>query len=114
MENVHSIFRVGAKSNFQFGRALGIIEGILEALEIPYYKIQPKKWQEVCFEGVPRIMKPGKPATGRGDTDTKAMALVAAQRLYPKLDLRKSTRAEKAHDGIVDALLLAHYAKLKY
>jgi hypothetical protein len=114
IEDVHSIFGASAKSNFQFGRALGIVEGMIEALEIQYYKVAPKKWQEVCFQGVPIIKKPGAKVEGRGGIDTKAMALIAAQRLYPKLDLRKSQRAEKAHNGIVDALLMAHYCSLKY
>lgn len=114
LEDVHSIFGVGAKSNFQFGRALGILEGMMEAMNLPYVKVTPKTWQKVCFEGVPMMKKAGAPAEGRGGTDTKAMALVAAQRLYPKHDLRKSAQAEKAHNGIVDALLMAHYCKLKH
>lgn len=114
IEDVHSIFGVSAGSNFQFGRALGIIEGLVEVLQLPYYKVSPKTWQGTCFEGVPVIEKPGTKAKGRNSYDTKAMALIAAQRLYPKLDLRKSQKAEKPHDGIVDALLMAHYAKLKY
>src|SRR5690349_10164354 len=36
VEDVHSIFGAGAKSNFQFGRALGILEGIISSLDIPY------------------------------------------------------------------------------
>lgn len=113
VEDVHSIFGTSAKSNFQFGRSLGIIEGIVEALELSYYKITPKVWQALCFQGVPEIRKPSKTAKGRGTLETKPMALIAAQRLYPQVDLRKSNKAEKPHDGIVDALLMAHYAKLK-
>lgn len=114
VEDVHSIFGASAGSNFQFGRALGIIEGIVEALELTYYKVSPKTWQAVCFEGVPPMYKPGKRAKGKGTLDTKPMALIATQRLYPKIDLRKSDRSTNPHDGIVDALLMAHYCKLKF
>jgi len=113
IEDVHSIFGTSAKSNFQFGRILGFLEGVVVGGQMPFTKVQPKAWQKVCFEGVTPITKPGTRAKGRGAYDTKAMALIAAQRLYPSVDLRKSSRAEKPHDGIVDALLLAHYAKVK-
>lgn len=113
IENVHSIFGVSAGSNFQFGRALGLIEGLLMGMGISYVKVAPKEWQSVGFMGVPVIEKAGTKAKGAARYDNKAMALIAAQRLYPNLDLRKSQKAEKAHDGIVDALLMGHYAKVK-
>lgn len=114
IEDVHSIFGASAKSNFQFGRALGLLEGIVVTLGLSFYKITPKIWQKECLVGIPAIAKPGSKAKGRGAYDTKAMALIAARQLYPNVDLRKSQRAEKPCDGIVDALLMAHYAKLKY
>lgn len=112
VEDVHSIYGAGAKANFQFGRALGMIEGILSSYSIPFVKISPKQWQEFAFSGVRKILikKKGK----KDKIDTKAMALVAAKRLYPKLDLRKSERSVKADSGIVDALLMSHYCKYKY
>ena len=121
IEDVHSLFGVGAKSNFQFGRALGILEGMTAAMQIPFIKIAPKKWQDVMFEGVSKIMKPStkkivestKLSKGRGSVDTKAMAEVAAKRLFPKLDLRKSIKCENNHDGIIDALLMAKLLQTK-
>lgn len=109
MEDVHSIFGAGAKSNFEFGRSLGFIEGLITSYDLSFHKFSPKTWQKVCFEGIPNMKKPGKTSN-----DTKAMASLAAQRLYPTLDLRKSERAKVPHDGIVDALLIAHYCKQKY
>jgi hypothetical protein len=49
IEDVHSIFGSSSKSNFQFGRSLGILEGVVNALDIPYVKVQPKEWQKVSF-----------------------------------------------------------------
>jgi len=70
------------------------------------------------FAGVPEIRKPstrrnkdGDPI--RGPRDTKAMALLAAKRLFPSVDLTATERSKKPHDGIVDALLLAEYGRRK-
>lgn len=113
IEDVHSIFGVSAKSNFQFGRGLGIIEALTVAAGLPYVKVGPKTWQKLCFQGVAEVTK-GVTKTGRGKTDTKAMAAVAAARLYPGEALNFGGRAKKPHDGLVDALLMAHYCKLMH
>lgn len=114
IENVHSIFGASAKSNFQFGLGVGFVRAFLAAFQIPFTLVQSKAWQQVCFEGIKPIKKAGKITEGRGSIDTKAMALIAVKRLYPKQNLMKSSRATTAHDGIVDALLMAHYCKLKF
>lgn len=114
IEDVHSIFGASAKSNFEFGVGVGMIRMAAAMAQIPFTLIQPKMWQKEIFVGIPVIKKPGKREEGRGTLDTKAMALVAVQRLYPKLDLRKSERAENPHEGIVDALCIATYCKLKF
>ena len=111
IEDVHSIFGVGAKSNFQFGRALGIVEAMCSIKQIPITKITAKNWQKVAFVGIPTLNKPGQVEKGRGKIDTKAMATLAAQRLFPNLSLTKSLRAKKPDSGIVDALLIAYYCK---
>lgn len=111
IEDVHSIYGSSAAGNFDFGMGVGMIRMGTAMAQIPFTLVQPKAWQKKMFEGVGDIKKPGKKETGRGSLDTKAMALIAVQRLYPKLDLRKSSRSEKPHDGIVDALLMANYCK---
>lgn len=112
LEEVHAIFGSAAGATFSFGHTAGLIEGVLVGLNISCVLVQPKTWQKVCFQGVSIISKLTK--TGKKRNDTKAMALVAAQRLYPEVRLQKSERAKKAHDGIVDALLLMHYLKVHY
>lgn len=110
LEDVHSIFNVSAKANFQFGRAAGLAEGYVTALKAPHLFVAPKAWQAISLIGVPKIFEPGKEGK---KVDTKAMALIAAQRLYPNADLvaGATARATKPHDGIIDALLIAHYLK---
>lgn len=113
VEDVHSIFGASAKSNFQFGRSLGVIEGYLGALNVPFVKVAPKTWQKLAHLGIPIQRKPPtleqKAKQKEGSTDTKAMSLVACERLFPTLDLRGSSRAKKPHDGIVDGCLIAYY-----
>jgi len=47
----------------------------------------------------------------KGKRDTKAMALVAVKRLFPHLKLTFGERATKPHDGLVDAVLMAEWAR---
>ena len=109
IEEVHAIFGSSAGATFSFGYTCGLLEGIVSSLGIPYNKVQPKTWQKVMFEGIPKIYKPKKPGQKRDVMDTKAMALVAAQRIFPNVCLKKSDRCKNHDDGIVDALLIACY-----
>jgi hypothetical protein len=113
IENVHAVFGSSAESTFTFGFGCGLIEGMLGLVHIPYTKIQPKKWQGQMFEGVQLQTKPssvGKPQK----TDTKKMAEVAAKRIFPDIDFRASERCVNSHDGKVDALLMAEYARRNF
>jgi hypothetical protein len=113
LEDVHAIFGASAGATFDFGYGLGIIEGILTANRIPYTKIAPKKWQGQMFEGVPLMQKPS--STGKTmKTDTKNMATIAVQRMYPNQDLRETVKCKKPHDGIVDSLLMAEYCRRNF
>lgn len=114
IENVHAIQQSGASTAFQFGRSLGILEGLVAGLNIQYVKVHSKTWQGFCFQGVTPIYKTNTKTKSGISTDTKAMAKIACNRLYPEVDLRKSLRAELPHDGIADALLICHYGKLNH
>jgi hypothetical protein len=118
IEDVHSIFGVGAKSNFQFGRALGLVEGIISTLGIPYSKITPKKWQARMWEGIKPIeINTGK-LTKEGNikykTDTKKTSLIAAKRIFPNVNFVPTERSKKDHDGSIDAALIAKYCQLNF
>lgn len=105
IEDLHSIYGSSAKSNFQFGVNNGLVMGALTALRIDYLKVHPKLWQKEMWRGVPPILKNGK-------VDTKATSLEAARLLYPTETFLATKRSTTPHDGIVDAVLLAHYCKL--
>lgn len=109
LENVHTLPIMSAKSNFTFGSVFGMLQALLVANNCKFTLVTPKEWQKEMWQGIPKQTKPGKK-----QTDTKAMSLLAANRLFPLQDLTKSDRASKAHDGIVDALLISEYCKRKF
>ena len=124
IEDVHSVFGSSAKSNFQFGRALGIVETLPSVFGIPMHKVAPKTWQKVAWQGVPLVQKkkvvkgakgkggkPDKPDRTVMKTDTKATSLNAAKRIFPQESFLATTRSSVPHDGGVDAALIAYYGK---
>jgi len=104
-EKLGVIFGTGKSTAFSMGHQSGAIEMACVALKLPYTKIPAKQWQKEMFQGVEEVTKPGK-----SSRDTKAMALIAAKRLFPNFNLTFG-RATVPHDGAVDALLMAEYCK---
>lgn len=92
---------LGAKQTHMSGKNSGIIEGILIALKIPYFILPVQTWQKDLHQGTGVSKKP------------KERSLLAASRLFPGVNLKKSDRATKPHDGIVDALLIGYYGVMK-
>lgn len=115
MELVREIHGSAAKATFQFGRSFGILEMVIVSNGFIYSMVRPKKWQKEMLEGIPVIKKVDKETKKEKRTnDTKKMALIASTRLWPKYDFRRSEKCKKAHDGLVDAALLAEYLRRKY
>ena len=113
IENVHAVFGSSAKGTFEFGKIVGVLEALLVANDIPFTKVQPKKWQKEMWEGIPMQKKPS--STGKTmNTDTKKMSLMAAKRLFPNIDLRKSKRATNPDHNKVDALLMCEYCRRNF
>jgi hypothetical protein len=100
-ERVHAMPGQGVSSMFTFGHNVGMIEGILKAYGVPYSKVTPQSWQKEIHVGIDKKLDP------------KERSRRAAAQLFPHSDFRKSERCKKAHDGIVDAVLIAEYARRK-
>lgn len=83
----------------------GCIVTVLKLNSIKHLIERPQKWQK-------EFWAKSKMAKGQ-KFDTKAAALRAANQIWPGEDFTKSERSTKAHDGIVDALLMAEYARRK-
>ncbi len=68
------------------------------------------------WQGVPLIQKidgkkKNKDGTQKMKTDTKAMSLVAAQRIFPNESFLATERSSVPHDGLVDAALICEFGK---
>ena len=113
MENLHAIFGVPARSNFELGRCVGIFQGIAMALKMPLIEYPPKEWQKFSWAGIPVVKNPTgkkkKDGTPRYKTDTKKTSLLAAKKIFPAIDFTPTERAQKPHDGLIDAGLIAWY-----
>lgn len=99
---------VGATQNFNFGHNFGLIRGFIIACSFKsFYMLTPQEWQkEVFHERDHRWLEPGV-------KDTKGTTLTAFLRVFPNVDMRKSSRASNYHDGMVDAAMIAYAAQSK-
>jgi len=113
IEKVHALFGSGASATFDFGYTCGALKALLIANGLPFTMVQPKEWQKEVWQGISELRKPGKEGK-KGSIDTKGMALLAVKQLFPKEGLTGTERSKKAHDGIVDALLMAEYGRRKF
>ena len=94
VEHVGAMPGQGVTSCFSFGRGFGFILGLLTANCIPYELGRPEKWKKEF-----------------GCTSDQNTSIEVARRLFPGVDLRRTPKCTKPHDGVAEALLMAEYAK---
>jgi len=99
LENVSARPGQGVVSMFRFGYCFGVKESLLTSLGIPYTLVTPQSWTKIIHKGVSRKLT------------TKQRSLIIVNRLFPDLDLRKSSRCSIPHSGLVDGLLIAEYGR---
>lgn len=110
IENIHAIFGSSAKGTFNFGFIAGLIEGVIATISLPYTKVNPKIWQKEMFRGVNVITKPS--TTGKTQViDTKKMSFLASHRIFPTVDLRRTSKCKNEDDNFSDSLLMAEYGR---
>jgi len=88
----------GVTSMFTFGRGYGEILGILIALKIPHTLVIPRTWQKVMHLGI-------------GGDQPKVKSEIASRQTWPCHNWLGSPRCRKAHDGMIDAALIAEYGR---
>lgn len=89
IERVSAMPKQGVSSTFTFGHGAGVLEGVLEARNIPYTLVAPQAWRKAA--GLPS----GKDAS-------RARAI----QLYPGIDdLRRKGKGQ----ALADALFIARY-----
>lgn len=116
LEDVHSLHGVASNATFNFGKIVGQIQATLTCLNIEFNLVQPKIWQKEVWKEFDivvtpeRINKKGKKVKSK--VDTKATSANTCRRLYPTLSIL-SNKNNVPHDGIVDAILIMHFAKIQ-
>lgn len=98
IEEVHSIHKVSAKSNFTFGRNLGLLEGMFLSLDCTLNYVQPKKWQQYYN-------------LNNSEGNIKQLVASKATELYPSESSQFYGPRGGLKDGVTDSLLIAHYIK---
>lgn len=110
IENIHAIFGSSAKGTFNFGFIAGLIEGVIATIGLPYTKVNPKIWQKEMFRGVNVTTKPS--IIGKTQViDTKKMSFLASHRIFPTVDLRRTSKCKNEDDNFSDSLLMAEYGR---
>lgn len=113
IEDVHAIFGASAKSTFEFGYINGILEMAIVSCGFSYTKVAPKKWQSLMWQGVPiqkKVSSTGKTLVN----NTKAISEMAARRLFPDMDFRRTTRCKNNDENLIDALLICEYCRRNF
>lgn len=104
-EDLRALYKAGKSQTWSLAYQSGAIEMMCIALNIPYLMVAPKFWQAIMFEGMPPLRKK------TGETDTKAIASLAARKLFPNTVFNFGGKAQNDHDGLVDARLLEAYGR---
>lgn len=94
VEKVGAMPHQGVTSSFNFGKSAGFIEGVLEALGIPYQLIAPQRWK--------------KEFTLNSE---KQKSIEVCERLFPNVNLLPTEKCRVKSDGMAEALLMAEYAR---
>jgi len=108
IEDVHSIYWMSAKSNFNFWFIKGFKYSVLCDQDTVF--VQPKTWQKTAWNGWDIVYKSVKP---RKVKDTKATSLNAAQRIFPWVDWRVG-RQRVQQDGLYDSALIAYRLMMQH
>ena len=94
--------QMGATAAFNYGRDFAALELAIKLCELPVTYIEATKWTKKIHEGISSDLKP------------KAKSIIAVKRLLPHLvkEIPVTPKSKAMHEGILDALLIAHYGVL--
>lgn len=104
IEKLKAIHKIDSNSNFRLGEAYGSIKGIVRALGLETVLISPIEWQKLIIKDDDKVYEL---VNGKNKNNTKKSALNAASRIFPGISFLATKRSKKAHDGMVDAALIA-------
>ena len=95
IERTHPKPPMGMASAYSFGYTTGQLVGLLQARFVPHVMVPATDWRKKVLAYL------SKNASG---------AITFVGRTYPDVDLRPG-RTRKPHDGIAEALCIAHYCR---
>lgn len=95
IEKAHAMPKQGVTSMFTYGKSVGKLIGVIEAMQIPYTEVTPQAWKKAALAGM--------------DKSDKKSSVTRAKQLYPHLSLRASTACRTDSDGMAEALLIAWF-----
>jgi len=101
IEKQQSMPGQGVASTFTTGFGYGLWVGIITALQIPHIIVHPRTWKKEMLRDIP-------------GTDPKGRSIIAAQRLFPNIDFKRTPRCKGPDHNKVEALLLAEYGRRKH
>jgi hypothetical protein len=88
-----------AKAAASMAGSFHALRSVAEMMGYRWHRITPQQWQKVMLPGC----KAG---------DTKERALAKARQLWPGASWLATDRCRTAHDGLVDAALIAEFARI--
>lgn len=94
LEHVGGIPGQSAPAAFNFGDNFGFTRGLLRSYGVPYELVRPQKWKKEF-----------------SCTSDKNTSIQVAKRLFPGLDLHRTEKCVKDHDGCAEAFLMAEYGR---
>lgn len=92
VEDVHAMPGQGVTSMFSMGYGVGVIHGLLTALNLPFELVTPQRWKKEMLAGF--------------TAKDKKAAHIMAGRLFPDIDLGR-----RNDQGRSEALLIAEYGR---
>ena len=122
IENIHPKPGEGTVSSFDFGRGLGLWQGIVSAFQFECTMVNPQMWKksfpELITDEMLKIREEGKKANGKVKTIlnrkfkelAKTEARFLAQKLYSDI---AGMFVRKKDDGRAESLLIAVHLKME-
>ncbi len=101
LELIHSMPLQGVVSTFKLGFGLGLWEGILTALKVPYTMVSPQRWQKTILCDFNRDI-------------IKQASVMYAQKIWPQERWMATERSRVPDNNLTDAACLAMYARKNF
>lgn len=98
LELTHAMPLQGTVSMFRMGYGLGLWEGILTALKVPYTMVSPQRWQKTVLADFNRDI-------------IKIASVMYAQKTWPNERWMATERSRVPDNNLTDAACLAQYAR---